>query len=425
MAETTPPVIIVGAGLAGLACARHLVRAGRPVQVLEASDGIGGRVRTDQVDGFLLDRGFQVLLTAYPEARAQLDYRALRLQPFYPGAIVRHGGRFHRVADPFRRPADALGTLLNPIGTLADKARMLRLRRRACAGTVEQLFERPETTTMQALTALGFSNAMVERFLQPFLGGIFLGRDLSTTSRMLEFVIRMMAEGDNALPARGMGAIAEQLAADLPPGTVRSRTRVAEVANGRVTLDDGTRLDAGAVVIATEGDAAAALTGMRPTAGFRSVTNLYFAAPRPPVRGPYLLLDGEARGPVNNLCVPTEVAAGYGPAGHALVSATVLGMPAESDAELTRAVRAQLGDWFGPEVDAWSLLATYRIRWAQPDQTPPTVAPGARSARLEPGLFLAGDHCETASIQGALASGRRAALAVLAEPVSTRAAPSQ
>src|SRR5215210_6304108 len=198
MIDTTAPVIVVGAGLAGLACARELVRAGRSVEILEASDGIGGRVRTDTVDGFLLDRGFQVLLTAYPEARGQLNYAALGLRLFYPGALIRYHGRFYRLADPFRRPADALGSLFNPIGSPADKLRILALRRRAAAGSIDRLFERPETSTMQALTRLDFSNAIIERFFQPFLGGIFLGRELSTTSRMLEFVIRMFAEGNAA-----------------------------------------------------------------------------------------------------------------------------------------------------------------------------------------------------------------------------------
>ncbi len=432
MTDATAPIVVVGAGLAGLACARHLTRAGRRVQVLEASDGVGGRVRTDEVDGFRLDRGFQVVLTAYPEARAQLDYRPLGLRPFYPGALVRYGGRFHRVADPFRHPVDALESLMNPIGTPADKLRVLALRQRALAGSLDQLFGRPETTTMQALTGLDFSNAMIERFFQPFLGGIFLGRELSTTSRMLEFVIRMLAEGDTAVPAGGMGMLPDQIAAELPPGTVRTGVRVTEVSGARVTLDDGSRVDASAVVVATEGDTAASLTGGRPPVAYRSVTNLYFAAPRPPVSGPYLLLNGESHGagshgaeshgPVNSVAVLSEVAPGYAPPGRTLVSATVLGSPGESDEALNGSVLRQLGEWFGGQVSAWTPLRTYRVRWAQPDQTPPTVTPGARSPRLSPGLFLAGDHVEHASIQGALASGRRAALGILAEASATSSA---
>ena len=408
-----PPVLVVGAGLAGLACARRLAAAGRAVQVLEASDDVGGRVRTDDVGGFRLDRGFQVLLTAYPEALAQLDYRSLHLHSFYPGAQVRLHGRFHRLADPFRHPLDAAATLLNPVGSPADKARVLRLRRRARSGTVPELLARAETSTMQALTDLDFSNTMIERFFQPVLGGILLGRELSTTSRMLDFVIRMMAEGEIAIPAAGMGAISRQLAAGLPDGSISTGAAVAAVAGDEVILEDGRRLPAHAVVVATEGDTAARLLGHAPPSAGRSVTTLYFAAPRPPVQGPYLVLDGEGRGPVNNLCVPSEVAEAYAPPGRALVSATVLGVPDTRDDALLAEVRAQLADWFGRQVGEWSHLRTYRIRWALPDRSPPTSLPGAPVTAL-PGIYVAGDHLDTASINGALASGRRAAEAILA-----------
>ncbi|HEU5042343.1 MAG TPA: FAD-dependent oxidoreductase [Gemmatimonadales bacterium] len=407
------PVVVVGAGLAGLACARRLAAAGRPLVVLEASDDVGGRVRTDEHAGFHLDRGFQVLLTAYPEARALLDYGRLHLRPFYPGALVRHAGRFHRIADPFRRPLDAAAALLSPIGTVADKARVLGLRHRARAGTLHELFRRPETSSMAALTALDFGNEIVERFFQPFLGGIFLGRELSTSSRMLDFVIRMMADGDIALPAAGMGAIARQLAAGLPDGAIRVGSEVAAVTPGGVTLRDGRAVEAAAVVVATEGPTAATLLGREPPRAWRSVTTLYFAAPRPPVRGSYLVLDGDGAGPVNNLCVPSEVAESYAPPGRALICASVLGLPESSDAELLAAVLEQLGRWFGRETGEWTHLRTYRIRYALPDQSPPTAPPATLPPMVAPGLYLAGDHQDTASINGALASGRRAAEAIL------------
>jgi phytoene dehydrogenase-like protein len=279
---------------------------------------------------------------------------------------------------------------------------------------VAELFARPETSTMEALTSLDFSNAIVERFFQPFLGGIFLGRELSTTSRMLDFVVRMMAEGDIAIPAAGMGAIARQLAAGLPDGSIRTGTRVATVAPDAVVLEDGRRLPAGAVVVATDGDTAARLLDRDPPPAWRSVTNLYFAAPRPPVRGPYLVLDGEGSGPVNNLCVPSEVAEAYAPPGQALVSATVLGLPEETDAVLEAAVRDQLTGWFGRQTAEWTHLRTYRIRWAQPDQTPPTQPPDGHPARVASGIYLAGDHLENTSINGALRSGRRTAESLLA-----------
>ncbi|MGI9176122.1 MAG: FAD-dependent oxidoreductase, partial [Rhodothermales bacterium] len=182
---TDTDVLIVGAGLAGLNCARHLHRRGIPFQLLEASDGVGGRVRTDRVDGFLLDRGFQVLLTAYPETRAALDYSALDLRPFYDGALIRTGGRFHRLADPLRRPLDAPATLLAPVGSLLDKLKVGWLRWNVLRGSVEDVFRRPEVTTLDALRhRWGFSEEMIDAFFRPFLGGILLDRDLQASSRM-------------------------------------------------------------------------------------------------------------------------------------------------------------------------------------------------------------------------------------------------
>ena len=412
------PVVVVGAGLAGLACARALAAAGRRVRLLERGDGPGGRVRTDVVDGFRLDRGFQVLLTAYPEARIQLDYVALDLRRFYPGALVRAEGRFHRVADPFRQPLDALRSLGNPVGSLRDKLRVLSLRSRALEGTLAQLWRRPATTALQELVRQGFSPRMIERFFRPFLGGIFLSRDLDTSSRMLDFVMRMMAEGDTAVPARGMGAISEQLAATLPAGTLRLGAEVTAVAPDGVTLAGGERLPAAAVVVATGGDVAARLLGLPAPPPPRSTATLWFAASASPVGAPILVLDGEGDGPVNNLAVLSDVAPAYAPPGQALVAASVPGMPAADDAELERQVRAQLVRWYGPAA-TWRLLRVDRIRWAQPAQSPADLEPVAKPARLAPGLFIAGDHRDTASIHGALASGRRAAEAALADLAAT------
>ncbi len=409
-------VVIVGAGLAGLACARRLAAAGREVLLLERSDAPGGRVRTDQVDGFLLDRGFQVLLEAYPEARAQFDYGALGLVPFFPGALIRSGGRFRRVADPFRAPLDAVASLFDSVGTFADKLRVLALRRRACAGTLDELFARPETTTRTALESLGFTPAMIRTFFEPFLGGIFLGRDLQTSSRMLEFVFRMMAEGGTCLPSHGMGSLSAQLAASLPAGALRLYAEVMAVAPDSVVLASGERITASAVVVATEGDVAAALTNRLPTPSARGCTTLYYDAPASPIPSRWLVLAADADGPVNSVCVPSDLAPAYAPAGRSLISTTVLGIPTVNDAELDGEVRAQLARWYGAgTVASWRHLRTYRIPWGQPDQTPPALDPASRPVRLAEHLYVAGDHRETASIHGALVSGRRAADAVLAE----------
>jgi len=407
-------VVVVGAGLAGLACALRLHEAGAAVRVVEASDGVGGRVRTDLVDGFRLDRGFQVLLTAYPEARRVLDYAALDLRPFLPGALVRRAGRFHELSDPWRQPGRAWRSLTARVGTLGDRLRIARFRARVRRGTLDALFRRPETSAAERLHAEGFSAEMLEAFFRPFFGGILLDRSLAASSRMIEFVFRMMAEGDVALPATGMGAIPEQLARRLPGGTVRLGARVATASPREVRLESGEKVRGDAVVIATEGPEAARLTGL-PAPGSRPATCLYFAAEKAPVEEPILVLDGDDSGPVNNLCFPTQAAPGYGPTGVTLVSASVVGGAASDagDAALERAVRAQMEGWFGAEVRGWRHLRTVHVRHAQPEQWPGALEPVERPVRLAGGLFVCGDHRDTASLHGAMLSGRRAAEALL------------
>ncbi len=412
-----PDVVIVGAGLAGLCCALRLQEVGVPFIILEGSDGVGGRVRTDTLDGFRLDRGFQVLLTAYPEGQRTLDYDPLDLKPFYPGALVRFRGRFHRVADPRRRPLDGLKSFFGPIGTLRDKLRIPALVSKVTAGKAEDQFRRPEGLTLDLLRWGGqFSDAMIDRFFRPFFGGVFLERQLVTSSRLFRFLFRMFAEGDAAVPARGMGMIPEQLAARLPADSIRLNTPVERVEQFQVVLRGGEELEAKAVVVATDGPAAARLlAGRIPEPASRSVCCLYFAADASPLKEPVLALNADEPGPVNHLAVVSNVSPAYAPPGAALVSASVLGDPAADDAALEAAVREQLAGWFGPAVSRWRHLRTYRIRHALPDQTAPALDVPERPVFLDDGLFVCGDHRDNASIQGAMASGWRAAQAVAEE----------
>ncbi len=397
-------VTVVGAGLAGLCCARELAHAGAgagvEVVVLEASDRAGGRVATDVFEGFLLDRGFQVLLTAYPESRRVLDYPALELKTFFPGAMVRFEGRFHRLADPFRAPGSAIPTILSPIGSLADKFRIARLRMSLAQYSLDQLFARHEVTTRERLAGAGFSAAMIDRFFRPFFGGIFLEAELRTSSRAFDFVFRMLAEGDIAVPARGMAAIPEQLARSLPPGTIRLDSAVNR-------LED---LDSSVIVIATDGSEAVRLLGGSQPAAARGVWCYYFAMGHPPTPEPILFLNGDGFGPINNCCVISNVAPCYAPPGHALLSATVLESVSVHSESI---VRAQLADWFGPSAAQWTFLRRYFIAQAQPEQAPPALEPPRRPVRVGPHLFVCGDHRDNASINGAMSSGRRTAEVIL------------
>jgi len=401
-------VVIVGAGLAGLVAARMLEAAGRGVTLLEASDGVGGRVRSDEVDGFILDRGFQVYLTGYPEPPRHLDIDALDLRRFEPGALVWRDGRGSLVSDPFRRPLTLPSTVMSTAGTIADKLRIAALRRRLVRADPRELLRGADVPTRDALRDAGFSDAMVQRFFRPLVGGIQLDPGLGTSRRMFDVIFRTLAVGDSAVPARGMGEIPRQLAAGLAPTTVHLGTEVARVAPGRVDLADGRSVAADAVIVATEGPVASRLLGL-PDVASRSVACVYFDAPEAPVRGAHVILDGGGSGPVLNVAVMSEVAPSYAPAGHHLVAAA---MPGATDADPEAAARSQLEAWWGEGVRRWRHLRTYRISHGQPGQDPP-FSP-MKKVSLGNGLFVCGDHRDTGSIQGAMFSGRRCAEAVLA-----------
>lgn len=409
-----PPVsdvVIVGAGLAGLACAQDLTRAGVDSRVLEASDGVGGRVRTDAVDGYLFDRGFQILLTAYPEVGRRLDIDALDLQFFEPGAVVRVRGGFHRVADPLRRPFQIRSTLAAPIGTIADKARLARLVFDVRSHSVPNLLRRADMTTADRLTRAGFSDQMIESFWRPLFAGIQLDPELEVSSRRFDTILRMLAIGATGVPRRGMGAISEQLAATLPEGTIRLGANVARIDVSGVTLDDGEKVRARTIIVATEGPVAHRLLGHRvPDPGSRAAACCWFSVPAAPRRGRALILDGDGSGPAKNVAVMSEVSPSYAPAGRALVAAAVPG-PDALDPTITTRVREQLAGWFGATGPEWEHLRTDVIRHGQSAQRPPLHP--KQAVTLGDGVFVCGDHRDTASIQGALFSGGRAATAVL------------
>ncbi len=344
------------------------------------------------VDGFLLDHGFQVLPLAYHEARAVLDYDRLGLGLFERGLIVRAEGRFRRVADPRRSPIRGLRTLA---GGVSGRAR------RRGRGAAAARIGRGDDHGGGASAGGRLARSTVENVFAPFLRGVFLEKQLTTSSLFLEFVLGSFSGGAAALPAAGMGSIPAQLAEGLD---VRTRAAVATVGPHAVSLESGEPFRADAVVVATAG------LIDEPAHGWNGVTCVYFDAPAPPIPGSWLVVNGEG-GPINNLCVPSEVAAGYAPPGRALVSLTILGA-GEPD---LAAVDRQLRGWFGSAVADWRHLRSYRIPRALPAY--PAGGSIAQPVRLAAGLYACGDHREYPSLNGALVSGRLAAEAVLADSV--------
>ncbi len=407
-------IVVIGAGLAGLTAARVLTEAGQRVTVFEAADRVGGRIATDSVDGYLLDRGFQVFLTEYPEARALLDYGSLDLGRFYSGSMIRIGSALHRIADPWRHPGSGVRSLFTPAFTLSDGPRLAAIR-------VSALRRDPDPTQWSdALTAGTYlaerlSSRALEHFLRPFFGGVFLDRDLQVPRSFFDFVFAMFALGHATLPRRGMQAIPSQLAGSLPVGTVRLATGVTSLERGGLILASGERFVAPHVILAVDGSSAALLLRSPEDAPmWNGCVTLYYGTLEPPFREPLLLLNGNgpADGPVNHLTVPSNVVPSYAPEGQALVSATVVGVPDEDDTVLEQRVRSQLRMWFGPDAHEWVHLRSYRLPHSLPRLTTPLRPVRPRSIGGCT-VWVAGDHVDTPSINGAMRSGRLAAEGVL------------
>ncbi|MFE7808039.1 NAD(P)/FAD-dependent oxidoreductase [Streptomyces sp. NPDC057430] len=403
----TLDTVVVGAGLAGLACALDLSRAGQRVALLEASDGPGGRMRTDRRDGFLLDRGFQVFNTSYPQVKRRLDLRSLRLRPFTPGIIVHTPTGPVRLADPTRSGAagaERPGRALRP----RDMAALAALSARDAVLPAAVLKRRVDRPTAQALRRVGLSDGAIDHVLRPFLSGVFLEDRLETSARFFHFVWRSMVRGTLCLPADGIGAVPARLAEALPDGVLRLGTPVAEVTGDGVLLSDGTDVPSTAVVVATDAATAGRLLPGLTVPDGRTVTTYYHAAGSTPLSEPTLVVD--STGAVLNTCVLTEIAPTYAPPGTALVSTSVLGadLPGRADTVLRR-----LAELYGTSTGAWRQIAVYTVEGALPAMRPPW--PLSRTTRSGPRRYVCGDHRATGSVQGALASGTRAARELLAD----------
>lgn len=411
-------VIIIGGGLAGLSCAVQLANSGVQSAVLEATDRVGGRVRSDVINGFTLDVGFQVLLTAYPSCQELLDYSALRLRYFDPGALIRQSGQFTELADPWRNPSKAWATITNPVGSLADKLRIWRLRSKTCGGSLAELYQRPHQTTEEYLRDFGFSDRMLNQFFRPFIGGVFLDESLSVSSRMLEFVFRMFSMGGIAIPADGMAAIPRQLAEKLPRGSVNFQSSVVRLEGNRVILADGHSLTADHIVIATESNAAARLLELPEIqTSWSETTTLYYASPQCNEKHKSLILRGDESGPIQTATIISNVAEEYAPKKTSLVSVSLSPNRERTSDESELLAKQQLTDWFGEQVCDWELLQTYQVPYGLPaiDMDPVIRSPEVRDRQ---NTYICGDHCETPSIEGAMHSGIRAAASILKRQTS-------
>ncbi|MDK1476769.1 FAD-dependent oxidoreductase [Streptomyces sp. 549] len=412
----TADVVIIGAGLAGLAAAHHLSSAGVAVTVLEAADRIGGRLGTERTDGYRLDHGAQLFCADWPELARCRGLEALALRPFSPGAVVRSGDRSVRVSGARTlRPGGGAGGARHSARALAgalDAARLRGQLARLGSTPIARLHTRSELPAGRALTARGVPARTVEGLVRPLVGALLGDLDLTTSSRVVDLALRGFARRGLCLPAGGAAAVPELLAAALPRGTVRTGVRAVSVSTNAVETEAHGVLACRAVVIATGArDAAALLPGLRVPA-FHPVTVLHHAADAdPPLEDTSLLLDADRRGPVAHTMVASAVDPSRALPGRTLVTSVVLGRSAfDSVAALDRAARAQLTRLHGAGADSWELLSARHDAYAVPAMPAPHDL--QRPVRVLTGLYVCGDHRDTSTPQGALHSARRAARAV-------------
>ncbi|MFD5798356.1 NAD(P)/FAD-dependent oxidoreductase [Streptomyces diastatochromogenes] len=425
-------VVIVGAGIAGLSAAHRLTSAGVTTAVLEAAPYVGGRMSTEKVDGFRLDRIGQLLSTSYPELRRTAGLDSLTLRRFAPGVLLHRDGRTHRAGAPAaagsargalhvvralasapRGPAAVPGRAGAPVGGAVDQARLGTALGRIAATPVERLLSRPELPAAQALAARGVPARTVDGFLRPLLAALLCDPELTTSSRCADLALHSFASGRLCVPEGGAEVLPELLAGALPPGTVRTGVRVTSVSTTSVTTAEHGEIRCRAVLLATDARAAAELLPGLRVPDFHPVTVVHHTTDEPAAAfatGTSLLLDADRGGPVAHTAVLSNVDPSRAPAGRVLISSTVLGTPPDG---IDTAVRIHLSRLYGTSTRRWETLAVHHTPQAIPAMRPPHDL--RRPVRLLAGLYVCGDHRDTSTVQGALHSAHRAAAAVLAD----------
>lgn len=398
--NSSKQVYVVGAGISGLIAALELEQAGFEPIILEKSEGVGGRVRTVEIEGYRLDIGFQVLLSAYPLVNKYLDMNALGLQKLASGAQILVNGKRYRIGDPTRDLGALLPTVFANIGSVADKFRILLLNQRLKRKTIEEIFDSPEFTTLEYLEGLGFSKKIIDRFFRPFFAGIFLEPSLRTSSRMFEFVYKMFGEGYATIPANGIGALSEQIKSKLTRTEIRLQTPVNRVTNEDIVLDSGEVLPHSGVIIT--GDASALVHNMKDQhIRWKSCLNLYFEVDKTSIPAHTIALIADAGKRANNLYAFTDAK------GREIVSVTCLeydGLPSD---QIQKEVEQELHVYCG--VSQLKHITTFDIPQALPDLQNLKTTSSPSESQLTDQIFLAGDVLFNGSLNAAMESGRLAA----------------
>ena len=396
--------IVVGAGISGLSCALELEKNGYHVQILEKENHPGGRVHSDVINGYILNRGFQVLQTGYPETKRLLDYEKLELCNLDSEVWVMNNNTIKKLYDPIQNPSNLLKAAFSNVGTFQDKLRLLQLRQSTTSRSTNKIFQENETTSLEQIKNYGFSDLIINEFFKPLFGGAFLDNELDTTSRMFNFVYKIFSIAPIAIPKYGMKSIPEQLEAKLE-SKISFNTNVVKLDNKNVFLENET-LSADAIVLAANHDSAKKLIPSIEEIQWNSTSCYYFVADSPPFSSKVVLLNGNNRGEINNVFVPTNISKAYSPNNKSIISVSTIGLN-NNESE----IRNELNNWFGNQTEDWKLLHTYHIEQALPRMSVPSVS----HSQYVNGIHMCGDYLTSSSIHGSMHSGRMTANQIIAD----------
>ena len=401
---------IIGAGISGLIAAQVLEKNGYKPTIIEATDYAGGRVKTDVINGYQLDHGFQVLLDAYPKVKQYLDLKALSAQYFSPGAIIFKNGEKQIIGDGFRNRNLLWSTLLTNVATFSDKVKILALNKSLRHTTLKEIFDKPEQTTLNYLKSKGFSNKVIEQFFRPFYSGIFLEPHLETSSRMFEFVFKMFGEGNAVLPRAGIGGVTNQLLKELKTTKILYNTKVTEVRDKSIHLDNGQELSTHFTIIATPAEHLIGNLNNQQTQ-WKSCDCLYFEIPEKPYNLPLIGLIAESDALINNLWIHNNLEV-ESKGSQNLLSVTVVKSHELAEEALVAEVIQELNRYC--KIDNAKFIKRFKIDKALPQLSDLRCDIAATETRLKPTIFLAGDYLLNASLNAAMTSGERAAEGVIA-----------
>lgn len=406
-------VVIIGAGLSGLSSAYHLQSKGYKVAVLEANGKVGGRCKSDYIDGFILDRGLHFFQKGYSESKITFDYRTLRMEDIYPGVMLHYKNNFHLVTNPLKKLADSVSLAFLPFMTFKDKMKITSFLTYLLTSTEDNFRKLKDTTTIEFLESKGFSQQVIESFFQPLHQAIFTDKKMNTSAYVFASLMKNFCFESNSLPAYGIGSIAVQLSEKLEENTVRFHSRVKQIFSDGVELHTGEFISARKVIVSIPPNEIEKIQGESDQDwNFEGVTCLYFATKTPPVKSPILLLNGNKSGIVNHVFVPTTIQPSYAPPGSHLVSVTLKSEDLREDDEIVDEVLNELIDWFGIKVNDWMHIKTYHIPYALPNVS---IHQDYKYYDEKDGVFYCGDYLSYGSVENAILSGKNVAEVVNSE----------